>query len=261
MSGLAQIQAALGAAILAPSSECIDAQRFTPRGLEIYHQAYRLRLIEVLYNDFPVLAQAIGDPAFGALARGYVEHHRSTHFSVRWFGRDFPAFVLRNADTDRRRDWAELVRLEWLLGEAFDARDDLVIGPAALAAIPGQNWPTISLCFHPSVRTLRVRASTLRWWSSMRSEAGSAGTPLESTSSGDGRSTVVIWRVDTQVRYRPLDTAAAAALMAALTGASMSSMCEALSRYYVPDEVPARVAGLLAEWLGAGLVTAVLGGD
>lgn len=261
MSGLAQIQAALGARILATLGEGNSAQPVALRGLDIYHQAYRLRLIEVLYNDFPIMAQATGDIAFSALARGYVERHRSTHYSVRWFGREFPAFVLRNSKMDERRSWAELARLEWLLGEAFDARDAPAVGADALATIPGQDWPSLTLSFHPSLRTLRVRESTLTWWSSIHGHTRGADCPRECASPSDERATVVIWRVDTHVRYLSMKPEPAAALMAALAGASVSVMCEALSRHYTPDQVPVVAAGLLAEWLGAGLVSAVVSGD
>ena len=57
--------------------------------LRIHADAYRLRLIEVLANDYPVTATLLGEDRLDAFAIAFIQSHPSTHPSVRHFGRGF----------------------------------------------------------------------------------------------------------------------------------------------------------------------------
>src|SRR3954470_15703051 len=61
--------------------------------LGIYHDAYRLRLVEVLGKDYPVLRKYLGDESFDGAALAYLTAHPSTFRNVRWFGRRFAEFL------------------------------------------------------------------------------------------------------------------------------------------------------------------------
>jgi len=50
--------------------------------LDVYGQAYRLRLIEALGKDFPGLRALIGETDFEAAGRAYIERHPSQHPSL-----------------------------------------------------------------------------------------------------------------------------------------------------------------------------------
>ncbi|HOU66643.1 MAG TPA: DNA-binding domain-containing protein, partial [Thermomonas sp.] len=51
--------------------------------LRIHADAYRLRLIEVLANDYPVTAALLDEDRFDDAALGYLQAHPSTHPSLR----------------------------------------------------------------------------------------------------------------------------------------------------------------------------------
>src|SRR5688572_873990 len=54
--------------------------------LEIYSDAYRLRLIEALATDYVAVKTLAGEEQFERLARAFIETHPSTYYNVRWFG-------------------------------------------------------------------------------------------------------------------------------------------------------------------------------
>lgn len=256
MSTLVDWQQGLAAAVLARTPS--TASPFGARGVAVYHEAYRLRLLEVLEADFPVLARSIGAEAFRTLGYTYIQSHRSTHFSVRWYGHAFARHVLRHAARGQRRVLAEIAHLEWLLGEAFDAADAAPVGPETLGGLAPAAWPGARLCFHPAVRVLRLHASTLAFWQWARDDGTPGSKPRLSSTVGEARSTLVLWRSDLLVRYRVLDAIEAQVLRHALSGADFATICEALAMQHAAAELPGLIARLFASWLASGLVSEVI---
>ena len=76
------------------------ADRFTL--LAVYRNAYSLRLIEVLTNDYPGLLAMAGPADFDHMARAYIAAHPSHHPSVRWFGAGLRGFLGRTAPSATR---------------------------------------------------------------------------------------------------------------------------------------------------------------
>ncbi|MHB8535227.1 MAG: HvfC/BufC family peptide modification chaperone, partial [Sulfuricaulis sp.] len=98
------------------------AKADAPTRLTIYYDAYRLRLIEALDSNYPVLHAWIGDEEFEQLGLAYLGAHPSGHFSIRYFGHRLPEFLGTEAYSDRPY-LGEMAMLEWALSEAFDAED------------------------------------------------------------------------------------------------------------------------------------------
>ncbi len=87
MSALAQLQERFQGYVLAGDEAMVSAVVGTAKAdaslrLDIYSQAYRLRLLEVLGNDFSGLKVLIGEDAFDELGRAYIETHPSPHFNA-----------------------------------------------------------------------------------------------------------------------------------------------------------------------------------
>ena len=88
---LADLQRAFQDYLLARSDGFAGAVRDTRKAdrhalLGVYRDAYALRLIEVLTNDYPGLMAMAGPADFERMARAYIAAHPSHHPSVRWFG-------------------------------------------------------------------------------------------------------------------------------------------------------------------------------
>ena len=78
-----------------PSNELLEQIRGSTalsalEGLQIYHNAYRSRLLAVLREDFPALLHWIGNESFEQLALAYLAAWPPRHFSIRWLGEKLP---------------------------------------------------------------------------------------------------------------------------------------------------------------------------
>ncbi|MBS0215355.1 MAG: putative DNA-binding domain-containing protein [Proteobacteria bacterium] len=248
-SGLFAQQAALQDWLLhgdAVASGFIDGDRRDQR-LRIYGDAYRLRLIDILAGDFPVLHALVGEEIFEALADGYLHAHPSRHPSVRHFGHDFAAWLQRHGHPSIR---VALADFEWLQGEAFDAADADAIAMEDIAALPADAWPRLRLTLHPAIRRVRVPDCI-----PLMVEAHHAGHPLPS---GDGcdPSDWLLWRDDFRVHWRLLDADEAALLGMAVDGATFAELCARLALSLPDSEAALRAIGLLKRWITDGLVIA-----
>lgn len=84
--------------------------------LNIYKNSYVERIIDALSQDYPVLKAHLGNDAFASLIRDYLKKYPSTHFNLRFVGKQLPHFIL-SCDADFL-PYAELARLEWLYCES-----------------------------------------------------------------------------------------------------------------------------------------------
>jgi hypothetical protein len=96
--------------------------------LEVYSNAYKARLIDVLIGDYPAFVHALGEEAFVGLASGYLEVHPPVSYTLGELGRSFADYLIQtrppNESEDGSPDWADflidLARLERCYSEVFD---------------------------------------------------------------------------------------------------------------------------------------------
>ena len=132
--------------------------------LGVYRDAYALRLIEVLTNDFPGLLAMAGPADFDHMARAYIAAHPSTTPSVRWFGRHLADFLGATHPYSTTPAAAEMARFEWALGQSFDAPDADPIAAQDLMALPPDAWETLSFRPLPSLRRLTLSFEAPKAW-------------------------------------------------------------------------------------------------
>jgi hypothetical protein len=221
--------------------------------LGVYADAYRLRLLEVLGNDYPALRQLAGAGEFERIGRAYLEASPSLTPSVRWFGRHLPEF-LRSAVPEHPA-YADLALFEWKQGEAFDGPDAGSLPLEAMAAVPPESWPEMRLLLHPTLRRL-----DLRWNAPALFQAHEMQQPLPVPEAAGGAVPWLIWRdAALDVRWRSLGEDEAAALDAAAAGSAFGEICERLCEWVEAEQVALHAAGLLKRWLVDGLVVELEG--
>lgn len=209
--------------------------------LRIYGDAYRLRLVEVLGNDFPATRHALGEDAFALSAERYLQAHPSTRPSVRHVGSAFADWL--ETQDDAPRGLHELARFEWLQSAAFDAADAPALDVADVAALPADEWPALRLRLHPSVRLLDTARLAIH-----------DGIPT--LAGADESVHWLLWRgADGDGRWRSLEADEADALHAVLNNARFGEVCETLSTPH-GDAGALRAASLLKRWLADGLIAA-----
>ena len=252
MSGLAALQAAFQGDLLGAETGVLARLRSTSKAdaatlLQVYRDAYLLRLVEALTDDHPALAKQLGDDRFAALARAYAAAHPSRHPSIRWFAAKLPGFLGRTSPWAERPWLAELAAFERSLRDAFDAADAAPIGVEAMAAVAPEAWPDLRFRFLPSLRRLDLGWSVARTW-----KEDAAPERLEAPVAW------AFWRPELVTEYRSLGPDEAWAIDAAASGVSFAEICEGLLRWQAADLAPARAAGLLRAWLDQRMLAAVL---
>lgn len=221
--------------------------------LDIYVQAYRLRLLDALAGDFNGLAALLDDAQFEELGRAYIDAHPSHHPSLRWLGRHLANFLATTPPWRDRPLLAEMAAFEWAQGEVFDAPDDPVVAPADVAGLPPQSWPGLRLRPHPALRRLDLAWNVPAIWRDLSNDA--EPPPPHATDTPQGW---LLWRRDLDIHWRSLAADERWCIDAWRNGACFGELCAGLCDWFERGEVATRAATLLKGWVSAGLVTALL---
>ena len=229
-----------------------DARADAQTRLAVYYQAYRLRLVEVLQNDFAGVHALLGTDTFRQMTLDYIAAHPSEHASVRWFGRHLAEF-LAGPPYAEHPELAEMARFEWSWAHAFDAADAPVAGLEAMAQVAPDAWADLRLAFQPGLQRLALRFNVPALFDAATREAD----PPPVTGHPESLPWM-LWRRELRVHWRSLEADEAWALDAAVDGKRFGELCAGLCRWNAEDEVPLRGASLLKTWLEEGLVSRVL---
>ncbi len=257
-AGLRQLQRDLQSHLLGEPSGIAAAIVDAPplaveERLGIYHNAYRVRLIDALDDTYPVLHAVLGDEVFFALGQEFVAEHPSVHRSIRWYGGELAEFLGRSAPYDEQPLLAELALLEWTLAEVFDAADAEPVQRGALSAVDPSAWSELRFEFHPSLRRLHFEWNTAAVWQAM-SRGEAPPDPL----CAEQPVPWLLWRQNLQNYFRSMAADEAAALDSALSGAGFGEICEALAEWLPEDEIPLRAAVLLGAWADSGIIVRII---
>jgi hypothetical protein len=253
--------------------------------LSIYYDAYRLRLLDALDSNYPVLHAWLGDAEFEKLGLAYLQTHPSAHFSIRYFGHRLSEFLGDEEFRDRPY-LAEMAVFEWSISQAFDSADGTVKQLEDMGAVPPETWPGMHLRFHPSVQRLdlvwnvpiiwkairenlhsEVKADTCRGEASNMPSTikGAQGESASITNvpppeSSDHLQAWLVWRQDLKNYFRSLSVDEAWALDAVRQGETFAAICEGLCEWIDPPNVALHAAGLVKQWITDGMVSGIESG-
>lgn len=223
-----------------------DARVGAEKRLQIYHDAYHLRLIAALSEAYPKLVQLLGDDLFDEMARSYIAACPSTYRNLRWYGGTLAEHLA--GALPQHPIASELARFEWALALAFDSADVPLLTRADLAGIQPDGWHALRFCLHPSVQILDMTVNTIAVWKALDNEH----PPPEIQTAP---STWLIWRHALNPHFRSLDVGAARSLKQIMQGAYFSDVCEALLDTHTESEIIGQAAQYLVGWLDDGLIT------
>jgi hypothetical protein len=226
-----------------------EDEAFRALRMGIYRNAYRLRLEEVLENDYPALRALVGDAAFGELAQAYVAARGSGFRNVRWFGGGLPDFLSEDAPFRDRAALAELARFEWTLGLAFDAADAPALGFGEIAAVAPEAWSGMGFVAHPALQLLECRTNAVAIWKAVQQRES---VPAESTQAAP--ESWAVWREAFSPFYAPLAVDEACAVVAMRAGEDFGAICDRLCEWHDAQDVAVRAAALLRGWVDRGWI-------
>jgi len=258
MSKLAQTQAAFQAYLLgnAPDASFLtlivdDEQVGAQKRIGIYHDAYRLRLIEALATAYPNTKKLLGDDFFDDTTRAFIEASPSTYRNLRWYGSNFAQHLFNTLP--QHAIAGELASFEWALALAFDAQDTTSIDRSSLATIAPEAWERLYFQFHLSLQRIGFTVNTVATWQALEADQAPPELVVQD-------SEWLIWREDHRPHYRSLGVLECLALDLALQGASFGHICEqlaeAVTEHQITDADPVeQAAQALLTWLNEGLIT------
>jgi hypothetical protein len=208
----------------APVEEIVvgDARRSAVERVDIYANMYFFRLLDVLRADYPMVAEALGEPRFHNLATAYLQAHPSEHPSVRYVGRHLASLL---------DGWmAELARLEWARVEAFDGPDPDPLTLDDLRALPPDAFATLPLTWVPGTSLLRCQFSV-----------------DEEDRTREAPRTIAVWRQGVTVYHRALDPDEELA-------PTFGLVCERLAAAGDAEAAATRAFALLGRWVADGMI-------
>lgn len=228
-----------------------NAKATAEERVHVYVEGYRLRLLEVLEDNYSGLHGLLGDEQFDHMGRAYIAAHPSTHPSVRWFSQRVPEFLRSTAPYDAHPHLAEMAAFEWAQGLAFDAADVPPLEMQALGQVPQEDWGRVKFQFHPSVQRLDLQSNMPKFWQALEAQEEPPAISSEEPTSW------LVWRKGLDTHWRSLTEDEAAMLDTAQHGAKVGELCEGLCQWHAPESVALRAASYLKLWLADGLVTGI----
>ncbi len=220
--------------------------------LHIYHNAYRVRLLETLQDAFEKTWGYLGDDAFESAALSFIEKTPPQHRNLRWYGETFPQWLATRFPDDG--DIAELAVMDWQLRKAFDAPDAPPLRAADLASLSAADWDKIGFHLTPSLYVTPVRYNTVSIWHALDRDE----TPPTAESLAD-TSWLLTWRKGWQPHFRTIQGAEFNAISLLIQGESFAQMCSHLNELFPERDIATLAAEMLATWLRDELVVALTG--
>jgi len=254
MSSLRALQTRFLAYLLAPLTQMQGAVVDTPAvsaelRLKIYADAYRLRLVDALADNYPALHGLLGDDTFTELGAEYLRAQPSQHFSIRHFGHRLSEFVAERAPYAQLPVLAELAHFEWLLREVFDAADGTTLTSADLAAVAPEHWPELRFNLHPTVRRLNLIWNAPAIWKALDEQRDPPAPEIN-----EQLVAWLIWRHDLKVSFRSLTVDEAWAIDSLQQHATFAELCAGLCEWIDESHAALHAARYIQRWLSDGVL-------
>jgi hypothetical protein len=254
MSALTGTQSCFQAYVLAGDCAIVEEiagadDAFRRKRLDIYFNAYRLRLAEALATDYEILKAYLGEQIFDAIARDYIHAHPSIFRNVRWFGGHLADFLRDEPRYAGQPILTDLARFEWTLGLAFDAADTAAVRFEDVAAVPPVAWAGLRLSPHPALRIIELRTNAVAVWNELKNtDHGIAPESLAEPLRW------AIWRRQLSPYFRSLGADEAWALDAMHNLCSFGEICAGLCQWLPEEQAAPRAAALLRGWVDEGWI-------
>ncbi len=207
--------------------------------LAVYNNAYHARLLECLREEFPVLAQALGEDVFDAFAVDYLQRCPSRSYTLGQLGARFADYLRQTRPTETEDGelggWPDflidLATLEWTFNEVFDGpgvEGQTLLNTEQLLAIPPERFPEVRLVPVCCLRLLALRYPAHDYFTALRQD-GEADLPEP------GDTFLAVTRRDYVVRHYDLSRPAYELLQALASGTPVGLAVAATAQNAGPD--------------------------
>ena len=226
-----------------------DARLGAIERLDIYANMYFYRLLDVLRQDFPATAAVLGEPGFHNLVTGYLLAYPPREPSISHVGRSLAGYLTDHPILNQYPFLAELAALERALVEVFIAADVAPLAADSMNSIPPERWGALRLRLSPAVQILKFNFKVTELRSAVTGSLAWQPPARE-------LSQVLVFRRDSEVHYREIDSLEQPAFTALQRGARFAKLCELITPDAAPAERVAEINRLLTCWLNDQLLIA-----
>ncbi|MBL4828018.1 MAG: putative DNA-binding domain-containing protein [Spongiibacteraceae bacterium] len=253
-SELSNIQDALINYIIGKKSNIqqhiVDQGKFdSTTRLNIYHNAYHLRLRETIDTDHSVLGSFLGDDLFNLMVNGYITQHPSNFSSLRQYADALPRFLAETPPFSEHPVIAEMAHFERRLLTAFDAAQAQRLTSEQIQQMPQDRWPTLSFRFHPSFQLINTQWNTVEIWQALKKENDPPQAIKENTS-------WQLWRNrDRLTQFKSIGNEELVLMKMALSGATMEALCKQLLKAHDEQSAPQKMVNYLLLWIQQGVLS------
>lgn len=236
--------------VILPSKQLTAEQR-----LQIYATAYHARLLECLGEEFATIRSVLGESAFAALARGYLQQSPSQSYTLNELGKNFPGFLRETRPARQTNEPDEidflidLATVERTYSEVFDGA-----GGEGLPTLNGEilstqtveRWLQSRVKVVPSLRFLELQFPVHEFITARRTDA-------ESSLPEPSPTWLVVTRRDYIVRRVAVPEEEFLLLRDLATGEVIGAALQRASeRSSHPESLPAKVQHWFTAWGTAG---------
>lgn len=216
-------------------------------GLAIYHNAYRVQLLDCLRETFEKLHAWLGEDAFIAAAKAHIESTPPSGWTLSVYGEGFDRTLTDLYPADP--EVADLAWLEWTLSRAFEGPDAAPLPAAELGAL---NWDTALITFTPTMRIGKATTNAGAIWSALsRGEHPPAATILPEPAA------TLVWRQGLTPCFRSIETVEHNAIATLSRGQTFGGLCATLMEEH-GHQAGIELAGqLLGQWTREDMIMAV----
>lgn len=221
--------------------------------LNIYANAYRVRLREVIDTDHPVLGSYLGDELFNKMVKGYIDLFPSRFKSLRYFASRLPDYLSDETPFREYPVLSDLAKFERVLLHAFDAAEHSRMVFTDLQKIPQDAWPEMTFRFHPSVQLFNTDWNSVEIWQAIKQEAVPPAAEIHKGMCW------LLWRnTERLTEFISIESTEYAIITSALEGSNFSNMCALLQNYLPSESVSSQAVTYLTQWVRRGLLHRVV---
>ncbi len=236
-----------------------DEKADSAERMGFYHDAYRLRLIDVMSKDYPVVAKLLGEQEFAKMTLAYLRSYPSKYKSVRWFGIHLPKFLQANdKDKEKGEQLLEVAQFEKAQNDVFDAQQSEVVVLDQLAAINPAEWVDMRISLISACQMLNLHNNVPTVWLELFNQENDDIEPQSADwVRKEHPATWLVWRGGLDPKWRLLEVDEAWAIQAFENGQSFGEICTGLTEWIDEEHVPMRAVSILKSLILDEVVSAI----
>lgn len=223
-------------------------------GLNVYADAYHIRIADVAADHFPALVRVLGRTPFDRLITTFLKAHPPQEVSVKLAVAGLPAFLGRYGVPEAvgvpPRALADVAALEWASEDLFDAPDSPSPLPVAvLEEIAPEDWERVGFDFIAALRVVETEYDVVPVLDAVAEGIAPARPKLR-------RGAYAVFRAGLDVERRSLSVEEGRLLAMLSGGLTFREACDAVGGEDGEGETPLveRAAAALVRWMSWGLV-------